>query len=255
MPHAASTPKLDARARADAMLLRRYAATRDPELRAQIVERFLPLANTIALRFRRAGHAHEDLLQVASLALLKAVDRYDPELGRPFAAYAVPTISGEIRRYFRDATWSVRPPRDLLERALRVENAVQRLTDRHGRSPTLAMLVADLDLGEEEILEARHARQGMDAVSLQERINGEMAGAREDLIGVEEPGYERAEERAVLQRLLRGVKPRERVALTLRFADDMTLAQIGEVLGLGQMQVSRIIRNGLARMEQMASAS
>lgn len=238
----------------DEELFERLAASGDPELRAELIERFVPLARTIAARFRRPREPLDDLEQVAALALVKAVDRYEPARGIPFGAFAVPTITGEIRRFFRDTGWTVRPPRDLLERALRVEKAVAVLTDRDGRVPTVPAVAAHLDLDEEEVLEARYARQGRDAVSMQEPISDEEgASTREDRLGREDRNFHVAEDRVLLSELLRGATLRERRAVALRYAGDMTQAEVGEALGLSAMQASRVVRSGLEHMEESAT--
>lgn len=240
----------------DDELFERLAATGDPRVRAELIERLLPLARTIAARFRRPREPLDDLEQVAALALVKAVDRFDPAQGVPFGGFAVPTITGEIRRHFRDTGWAVRPPRDLLERTVRVEKAIARLTDRDGRPPTVAAVAAELGLDEEDVLEARYARQGRDAVSMHEPLAAEEAAAtREDRLGREDRNFALAEERVLLRELLRGVPERERRAVALRYAGDLTQREIGEALGLSATQASRVVQRALDAMEAAASAS
>lgn len=243
------------RRRADRLLFERYRAAHDPALRDQLVERFLPLAKTIAARFSRPGGGpSDDVYQVACLGLVKAVDRFDPALGTAFSTFAVPTISGEVRRYFRDLTWSVRPPRFLMERALRVEGAALELTECHGRSPTVGQVARHLgDLDTEQVLDAREARQAMTAASLQGRVGDEDdAATREESIGEADEGYARADDRATLQRLLRSLSPRERDVLFMRYVQDMTQAEIGRQIGVSQMQISRIVRGALTTMHLVA---
>src|SRR3954451_14306780 len=141
----------------DAQMLRHYARSRDPRIREQLVHRYLPLARYAASQYRRGSEPFDDLVQVASLGLLKAIDRYDPVHGAAFSSYALPTMSGELRRHFRDRGWAVRPPRDLQEQALAVEKAIDGLSRELGRSPTVGEIAAKLGVGEEIVLEAREA--------------------------------------------------------------------------------------------------
>lgn len=242
-----------ARNRTDRVLFERYISTQEPALREQLVERFLPLARTIALRFRRPNQPMDDLYQVACLGLVKAVDRFDPARGAAFSTFAVPTISGEIRRFFRDTSWTVRPPRDLHDRVLRVDKVVALLTERDGRAPTVTMLAGELDEPEDAVLEARRARRAMDAASLQEHLGGDDGATREDRIGTPDGGYELAEQRVVLEGLMRGISQRERDVLSMRFVNDMTQAEIGQHFGVSQMQISRIVRAAVARMQIIAT--
>jgi len=242
---------LDPRARPpdEGALFHRYHATRDPALREQLIERFAPLARSIALRFSTRRDTLEDLLQVATIGLINAVDRFDPTRGVAFSTYAVPTISGEIKRYFRDRTWSVRPPRALQELALRVDAVVVDLTE-DGRAPTVAEIAEKLDEPTELVLEALHAHHARYAVSMQAQVGSEDDGAArlEDRLGLDDEAYDIADERVVLERLLRLVTDRDRRVLRMHFELDMTQREIGEVLGVSQMQISRIIRHALRRM-------
>ncbi len=244
------------RAPDEAALFSRYHATRDPAAREQLIERFVPLARSIALRFSTRRDTLEDLLQVATIGLINAVDRFDPARGVAFSTYAVPTISGEIKRYFRDRTWSVRPPRALQELALRVDSAVAALTE-DGRSPTVAEIAEKLGEPEELVLEALHAHHARYGVSMQAQLGSEDDGAArlEERLGDDDDGYDIAEERVVLERLLRMVTDRDRRVLRMHFELDMTQREIGEVLGVSQMQVSRIIRHALRRMRLGAERS
>jgi RNA polymerase sigma-B factor len=230
-------------------LFARYHGTRDPAVREQLIERFIPLARSIALRFSTRRDTLEDLLQVATIGLINAVDRFDPARGVAFSTYAVPTISGEIKRYFRDRTWSVRPPRALQELALRVDSTVVDLTE-DGRAPTVTEIAQKLAEPEEHVLEALHAHHARYAVSMQAQLgNEDDAAARlEDRLGLEDGAFDVAEERVVLERLMRLVTDRDRRVLRMHFELDMTQREIGDVLGVSQMQVSRIIRHALRRM-------
>lgn len=246
--------------RREAAELRAYAMNRDPGARDRLVARYLPLADAIARRFDRGGRVPlDDLKQIAAIGLIKALDRYDPDNGAAFSSFAVPTMQGEIRRYFRDFTWTVRPPRDLQERAVRAERERERLTNELGRSPTANELAARLDCTAEELIdatEASHAR-GSDS------FDGPVGGAQDDeggltltdRLGGEDAGYARAEAAATIDRLLGAVSERERLVLELRFRKDLTQAEIGRRIGCSQMHVSRILRTTLARLAENATAT
>jgi len=226
----------------------------DERAREQLVERYLPLARRLARRYQRSEEPQEDLVQVASLGLLKAVDRYDATRDTAFSSFAVPTVLGELRRHFRDRTWSVRVPRELQELALRVDRAVTALSTQEGRAPTVGEIAAAVDATEEQVLDALQAAGAYRAGSLDaprssagEESSGETLA---DAIGAEEGGFERAEERATLQPMFARIGERERLVLTLRFGQDLTQAEIGERIGVSQMQVSRLIRQALARLRE-----
>jgi RNA polymerase sigma-B factor len=231
-----------------------FVCARDGDVRARewLIERYLPLARRLARRYQRAEEPLEDLVQVASLGLIKAIDRFDVGRGVVFSSYAVPTILGELRRHFRDRTWSVRVPRDLQELALRVDHAVTRLSVGERRSPSVAEIAHTVGVSSEQVLDALEAAAAYRASSLdapRSAVAGEEAGETvADTLGTREAGFRRAEERATLEPLLARLAPRERLVLQLRFGEDLTQAEIGERIGVSQMQVSRLIRQALARM-------
>jgi len=214
------------------------------------VRRFLPLARSLALRYQHSHEPLDDLLQVASLGLLKAIDRFDCEREIAFSSYAVPTILGEIKRHFRDRTWAVRVPRGLQELTLNVERAVSELTEQLRRQPTVAEITAQLGADEERVLEALQARHAHRAVSFDvpRADDDERGGTLADALGVLDDGYARAEDRATTQRAMVTLTARERDVLKMRFEQDMTQAEIGTVIGVSQMQISRIIRQAIARL-------
>jgi RNA polymerase sigma-B factor len=223
----------------------------DIHAREQLVERYLPLARRLARRYQRTEEPLEDLVQVASLGLLKAVDRFDTSRDVVFSSYAVPTILGELKRHFRDRTWSVRVPRDLQELALRVDRAVTQLSVGKRHSPSVGEIAQAVGASEEQVLEALEAAGAYRAGSLDapRSTPGEEAGESvADGIGVQESGFARAEERATLEPLLAHISPRERLVLELRFGEDLTQAEIGDRIGVSQMQVSRLIRQALLRL-------
>jgi RNA polymerase sigma-B factor len=248
------------RAREERVLFTRLAQRRDADLRDQLVERYLPLARQLARRYQRPDEPLDDLMQVAALGLVKAIDRFDVSREIAFSSYAVPTILGEIKRHFRDRTWSVRVPRDLQEMALRVERAVGELTKELHRQPSVPELARHLGISEEAALEALQAAGAYHASSLDVPRGGTDnadAGADTlaDTITAEDSSYDRAEDRATIDQLMRSITPREREVLRLRFEHDMTQAEIGEVIGVSQMQVSRLIRQAVARLRLAAAQS
>ncbi len=239
----------------DAELFARCRKHGDARAREQLAERYLPLARRLARRYQRAEEPLEDLVQVASLGLLKAIDRFDATRDVAFSSFAVPTVLGELKRHFRDRTWSVRVPRDLQELALRVDRTATELSLTSGRAPTVAELASAVGVPEEQVLDALGAAGAYRAGSLdapRSAQGGDDPGEPlvGDALGVEEGGFDRAEERATLAPLLAHVSPRERLVLRLRFAEDLTQAEIGERIGVSQMQVSRLIRAALARLRE-----
>jgi RNA polymerase sigma-B factor len=242
------------RSREDRDLFVRYHCEGDPQAREQLVERFLPLARQLARRYQRASEPLDDLLQVASLGLIKAIDRFDLERDIAFSSYAVPTILGEIKRYFRDRTWAVRVPRDLQELSLRVDRAVGELSEELHRQPSVSEIGAAVGADAEGVLEALQAGGAYRAVSFDAPRPGgdEDVTTIADSVGIDEHGFDRAEERATLDTLMSMVTPRERDVLRMRFEQDMTQAEIGAVIGVSQMQVSRIIRQAIARLRAAA---
>jgi RNA polymerase sigma-B factor len=246
-----------ARAREERLLFTRLSEGRDPVLRAQLVERYLPLARQLARRYQRPDEPLDDLMQVASLGLVKAVDRFDSSREVAFSSYAVPTILGEIKRHFRDKTWSVRVPRDLQEMALKVERSVADLTRELHRQPTIPELARRLEISEEVALEALQAAGAYHSTSLDtpRGSDDEQGETLADTLGGDENGYDLAEDRATIDRLMRSITPREREVLRLRFEEDLTQAEIGEIIGVSQMQVSRLIRQSVARLRLSAQSA
>jgi RNA polymerase sigma-B factor len=239
-------------ARMDRMLFARHTAG-DRHARDELIERWLPLARSVARRYERSDEPFDDLVQVASFALVKAIDRYDPALGNAFSSYAVPTIAGELKRHFRDRGWVVRPPRGLQELTLRVEGAVTRLSAQLDRAPTVGELAAATGSTDEEILEALQARSGRDALSLQAPQGGDdQQAALQDMLGDRDDGYAQAEMRVFLDDLMMGLPQRTREILRLRFQEDLTQAEIGELFGVSQMQISRIVRQAIGQLREIA---
>ena len=230
-----------------------------PRDREELILRHLPLARRLARRYAHSRESQEELNQVASVGLIKAIDRYDPERGASLASFAVPTILGELKRHFRDTRWALHVPRDLQERAQRVEAELDRLTSELGRTPTSGELADAVGIGAEEVVEAREAFSGYDAASLDAPAfgadDGDDAATAGDMLAVDDPGYAVAEEWATIAPALAELSERERLAIRLRFFEDMTQAQIATRLEVSQMQVSRILRRALETLRAASAAA
>ena len=241
------------RAKHDRQLLERMAQG-DPHAREVLAERFMPLARKLARRYSCGHDTYDDVFQVACIGLLKAIDGFDVSRECAFSSYAVPTIVGELKRYFRDRTWTVRPPRDLLERALRIERAIERQSEKLHATPTVRQLAESLNLSCEEVLEGLEAARAQHGASLDAPYDrGEETRTLGDLFGDCDSGFERVEQRVLAEQLSRGLAPRDREILRLRFEEDMTQSEIGALLGVSQMQVSRLIRSALERLRAVAA--
>jgi RNA polymerase sigma-B factor len=253
-PGADAIAERAARAREDRRLLIRLHRHNDPAAREALVERFLPLARQLARRYQHGGEQLDDLVQVASLGLLKAIDRFDPARETAFSSFAVPTILGELKRHFRDKGWSVRVPRDLQELTVRVDRVTEQLARELGRAPTLAEVAERTGHSEEQVLEAREAAGAYRAVSLDRPRDDdeEGEGSVGAAMGTEDPGFGVAEDAATVQRLMRVLSEREREVLRLRFAEDLTQSEIGVRVGVSQMHVSRLIRQAVAQLRAEA---
>jgi RNA polymerase sigma-B factor len=255
-PIAAETPAQ--RKARDEELLLRYHEDGDLDAREEIVLRFMPLARQLASRYRHAGEAVEDLVQVACVGLLKAVDRYEPERGGGFTRYAVPTILGELKRHFRDKGWSVHVPRATQELVLKVSEALGTLPAKLGRSARPRDLAKAVGAPVEEVLEAMEAATAYEAASLDApRAAGDDEGdwTHGDALGADEHGYELVEIGETLRGTLEALPARERVILQLRFDQDMTQAEIAERVGVSQMHVSRLLRRSLDRLAAAGAAA
>jgi RNA polymerase sigma-B factor len=224
--------------------------------RDELVRRFLPLARRLARRYERASEPMEDLVQVASVGLVKAIDRFDTEQGTGFTSYAVPTILGELKRHFRDSGWALHVPRGMQERVLKVNEAVEQLSGQLGRSPTPGQVGRHLGLPTEEVLEAMEAGAAYDTVSLDAplRSSDDDHTTFADSIGETDDRLDLVEHSATLGRVLRAMPERERLILYLRFAEGLTQVEIADRTGISQMHVSRLIRRALERLRVVARA-
>jgi RNA polymerase sigma-B factor len=227
----------------DRLLFHRYRDETDPVDRDELVRRFMPLARQVAARYAGGAEPFDDLLQVACIALVRAIDRFDPNRGVAFSSYVVPTMRGEIKRHYRDKTWAVRVPRALQDLALAVSAERERMGTVLGRSPTARELCERLEISEDELLDALHAGEAWDATSLDvRRGDDESELTLGDTLPYEEPGYELADVRASLECLVRTLCRRDREVVRLRFEEDLTQREIGKRVGVSQMHVSRLLR-------------
>src|SRR5579862_9387499 len=238
------------------ILFERWQRHHDHAARDELVERFLPLARKLARRYSAAHEPFEDLLQVASLGLVKAVDRFDCTRGNAFSSFAVPTILGELKRYFRDLGWAVHVPRGAQERAVKVEDAQNRLSANSGRAPTVPELAEYLELSIEEVLEAIETARAHHASSLDAPFDDDegQTATVVDSFGEDDPNLQLADARLTVGAATEHLSAREREVLALRFVHDLTQTQIAQHIGVSQMQVSRILRRAIARLSELTEA-
>jgi RNA polymerase sigma-B factor len=263
-PPSRSTPRPDQRSpsasrrflgEADSRsLFVRWQHHQDQAAREELVKRFMPLARTLARRYNGAREPFEDLLQVASYGLLKSLDRFDPDRGTAFSSFAVPTILGELKRYFRDLGWSVHVPRGTQELAQRVRGAQEKLTTQTGRSPTVDGLAQYMELSVEEVLDGLEAAEAHHSTSLDVRCDDEDGDSRSlgDFYAVEEAGFEHVEDRMTVADALQELTPREREVLRLRFFEERAQTEVAKQIGVSQMQVSRIQHRAIARLRELS---
>lgn len=222
---------------------------RRAQVRDELVTGHLPLAEHIAQRFSGRGTPKEDLIQVATVGLINAVDRFEPDKGNDFLSYAVPTVMGEVRRHFRDASWSMRVPRRLKELHLSVSTASTKLAQQLGRAPTPVEIGEFLGISKEEVFEGLEAGQAYHSMSLDESLSGDNEGASlGDSIGTDDGALEGVENHEALKPLIEALPEREQRILALRFFYNMTQTQIAEKVGISQMHVSRLLSRTLATL-------
>jgi RNA polymerase sigma-B factor len=248
-----SSHPVEDRAQARALFERLAELTpTDPErlrLRGELVELHLPLVEYLARRFRNRGEWLDDLTQVATIGLIKSIDRFDLSRGVEFSTYATPTIVGEIKRHFRDKGWAVRVPRRLQELKLALTKAIGDLAQREGRAPTVAELAAHLQMSDEDVLEGLESANAYSTVSLDAPDSGDDdAPAVAESLGMLDDALEGVEYRESLKPLLERLPPREKRILLLRFFGNMTQSQIAAELGISQMHVSRLLARTLAQL-------
>jgi len=234
-------------------LFARWRRFRDRRARDELIERFLPLARKLARRYVQSSEPYEDLVQVASLGLVKAVERFDPDRGFAFSSFAVPTIVGELKRYFRDTAWALHVDRGAQERVRRITDAQQKLSSRTGRMPTVDELAQYLEMSQEAVLDGLQTAEAYGAVSLDAPLAGEEdeETSRLDAIGEEDERLDLVDQHAAIFAAARHLPNREREILFLRFGEDLTQSEIAERVGVSQMQVSRLLRRSLQRLREL----
>jgi len=254
MGAAATTPR-DLARRSGEELIAHWRRTGDRRARERAVESYMPLARRLAARYQRRSESLDDLTQVAYLGLVNAIDRFDPERGTRFSSFAIPTISGELRRHFRSTAWALHVPRGTQEAVLAVTQAGNRLATRLGRSPTVRELAEETGLDPETIAEALQASSAQSVTSLDQP---RAAGGGEDdvmlcdVVGADDARFDLVEHTATVAPLLRALPQREREVLFLRFARDMTQSEIAARVGCSQMHISRLLRRAIARLSEVA---
>lgn len=217
-------------------------------LRDRSIEAWLPLARHLAARYNGRGEPADDLLQTATLGLIKAVDRYDPNRGVDFSGFAIPTILGEVKRHFRDRTWSVRVPRKMQELRMAITDANNVLMHTLGRSPTVADVALHLGRTEEEVLEGLEGARAYSATSLSTPVSADQSMELGETLGSDDGEYEATELRMVLGQAMTVLDDREQKILSLRFYGNLTQSDIAEQIGISQMHVSRLITRALAKL-------
>jgi RNA polymerase sigma-B factor len=231
-------------------LIAGYRRTGDARLRERAVRQSMPLARRLALRFHSGREPLEDLVQVANLGLVKAVDRFDPARGHRFSSFAVPTIAGELRRHFRSNAWTLHVPRSVQEAFLRVREAGERIGQRSGRPPTVGQLCDATGLDAERILEALQARSAQELLSLDQPAgsgaDGDETASLAELVGADDERLGCVEDRLTLAARLQLLPERERRIVELRFVHDLTQSEIAARMGCSQMQISRLLRRAVA---------
>jgi RNA polymerase sigma-B factor len=236
-----------------ALLFERWHKYGDRRARDELVERFLPLARKLARRYTPSSEPYEDLVQVACLGLVKAVERFDPGRGFAFTSFAVPTIVGELKRYFRDSGWALHVDRSAQERARKITDAQQQISARTGRAPTVNQIAQYLEMSEEEVLDGLQTAEAYDAISLDAPLASDEDGStsRLDALGNLDERLGRVDDQATISAAARHLPRRERQILFLRFGEDLTQTEIAERIGVSQMQVSRLLRKSLAQLREL----
>ena len=232
-------------------LFERWRRDRDREARDELIARFLPLARKLARRYVQSSEPYDDLVQVASLGLVKAVERFDPERGFAFTSFAVPTIVGELKRYFRDTGWAIHVDRGAQERARKINEARQAISARTGRPPRVDELAQYLELSEEEVLDGLQVAEAYGTVSLDAPLAGEEDATRIESLGDEDERLGLVDDQTTIFAAAKHLPQREREILYLRFGEDLTQSEIAERVGVSQMQVSRLLRRSLHRLRQL----
>lgn len=233
-------------------LFRRYKEEGDEEAREQLIESHLNLVRFLASKFKNRGEPLDDLIQVGSIGLIKAIDRFDPERGLEFTTFATPTITGEIKRHFRDKGWSVRVPRRLQELSAKVNQVTDELTKELQRSPSVEEIARELDSTVDEVLEAMESSSAYSSVSLEAPSSGgdDDSPSVLDHYASEDEELASSDDRMVIEDTIRGFSPREQEIIRMRFIDGLTQVEIAKKLGISQVQVSRLLRRTLKKVQE-----
>jgi RNA polymerase sigma-B factor len=234
-------------------LFQRWRRDRDRRARDELIELHLPLAHRLARRYAHVGEPHDDLVQIASLGLVKAVERFNPDLGYAFSTFAVPTIVGELKRYFRDSSWALHVDRGAKERAQRISDAQRALTSGSGQPPTVQAIATYLEYTDEQVLDGLQTAAAYEAVSLDApSMQGDQdAVSRVESIGERDERLEMVDDATTLFAAARHLPERERQVLYLRFGEDLPQSEIARRIGISQMHVSRLLRRSLARLREL----
>lgn len=239
----------------DLELFREFTASGRRSLRNQLVERHMGLAAHIAQRYGRSGRPDDDLRQVAMLGLVKAVDRFDPEYGASFSAFAGRTIEGELKRHFRDKSWTIKVPRSAKELHLLVRRAASELEQRHGSSPTVDELARYLEIERDDVLRGLSATAASSVGTIDTGIDGDSSGTdRQSVLAADDEAFEHSENQQIIADLLTELEPREREIVRLRFFEEKSQQEIADVVGVSQMHVSRLLKRSFERMREAMAA-
>ena len=238
----------------DSSLLHRYQTAHDLAARDELVRKYLPLVRNLARRYSYTSEPLDDLCQVGAMALVKAIERFRPGAGASFKAYAVPTIVGELRRHFRDTAWAIHIPRSLQERARALGIALNELSSKLGRSPTIAELSEHTGISREDVIEGLDVRMAYDAAPLDAGAAGDEETGWLARLGAEDDRFEMIENQALIERTMKALPERERMLLHLRFSEDLSQSEIAQRVGVSQMHVSRLLRRAVSRMQAVASS-
>ncbi len=250
-----ATPRTPRTVKHEKELWRRYARDRDQDARAELLRLHLPMARRMASRYAGISEPYDDLIQVASLGLLNAIDRFDPARGIPFVGFAKPTIMGELKRHFRDKVWTVRVPRSVHDLMARIEKIGEQLTLELGRPPSIGELAAELEIEPAEVLEALEVRDNRRPLSLDAPVPGDDGDSPPEWLGELDSSYELVEDRLTMKSVLPCLDEREREVIRLRFVEDMPQSRIAAAIGCSQMHVSWLLRGTMARLREEAEGS
>ncbi|MFZ3590191.1 RNA polymerase sigma factor SigB [Bacillus sp. DJP31] len=239
-------------------LIEQFQSTNDEDIQLFLVEKYTSLVESLAYKYSRGRNIHEDLVQVGMLGLLGAIKRYDPQFGKDFKAFAIPTIIGEIKRFLRDKTWSIHVPRRIKELGPKIKATVEWLTTELQRSPKVAEIAAYLEVTEEEILETMEMGKSYQALSVDHTIEADSDGSKVtllDLVGNQDTGYEHVDQKIDLESSLKVLTNQERLILSHLFLESLSQKETGEKLGISQMHVSRLQRRAIQKLRNAARAN